>query len=352
MVNYIIVDEHNLIHRTKHVGGQKDPYIQAGFSMNIIFNSIKFMWNKFHGDHVVICSDHTSWRSYVYPEYKANRKIKQNLKSEKDRVYDDTFFQAINELQSFFKNETNMTYLHEKGIEADDFIARWIHNHPNDNHYILGSDSDFYQLLYDNVTIYDGLKSHIITNKSVTDDKGNPVFTNKTKVKKGQKIKVSEKILPPDPEYTLFKKIIRGDTSDNIFTSYPGVREKGSEKKPGILEAFNDRKTQGYSWVNFMSQEWEKMKRDGDNIIKERVKVMDQYNFNKILIDLTCQPEEIKQFIDDTIKEQIKTDIIPHTGIKLSKFCKSNDLERILTNIRDYTEFLSKPYPGMQTVMS
>ena len=35
-----------------------------------------------------------------------------------------------------FKDKTNCTVLQSKECEADDFIARWIHNPPNDKHCI------------------------------------------------------------------------------------------------------------------------------------------------------------------------------------------------------------------------
>ena len=42
--------------------------------------------------------------------------------------------------------------LQHKNCEADDFIARWIQKSSNDKHVIPSSDSDFYQLLNNNVS--------------------------------------------------------------------------------------------------------------------------------------------------------------------------------------------------------
>ena len=49
------------------------------------------------------------------------------------------------------------------------------------------------------------------------DGNGRPVKDKKTKEQK----------MPGDPEWLLFEKCIRGDTSDNIFSAYPGVSQEG-----------------------------------------------------------------------------------------------------------------------------
>ena len=99
------------------------------------------------------------------------------------------------------------------------------------------------------------------------------------------------KLLEGSPEYLLFKKIIRGDAGDNVFTAYPGVREKGSKNKIGIMEAFEDREKQGFNWNSFMLSRW--VDHDG---VEHRVR--DCYERNKTLIDLKAQPQDIKDAVD------------------------------------------------------
>ena len=41
----------------------------------------------------------------------------------------------------------------------------------------------------------------------------------------------------PEPAFMLFEKCMRGDTSDNVFSAYPGVRKKGTKNKVGLIEA-------------------------------------------------------------------------------------------------------------------
>ena len=68
---------------------------------------------------------------------------------------------------------------------------------------------------------------------------------------------------------------------------HPRARTKGTRNKTGILEVHNDRKTGGFNYNNFMLQRWV----DPEEV-EHRVK--DDYERNRILIDLTAQPDEIK----------------------------------------------------------
>ena len=36
---------------------------------------------------------------------------------------------------------------------------------------------------------------------------------------------------------------MRGDTSDNVFSAYPGVRVKGTKNKVGLQDAFEDKES-------------------------------------------------------------------------------------------------------------
>ena len=54
------------------------------------------------------------------------------------------FWNAFDELKTFFEEKSNCSVLRHERCEADGFIARWIQNHTEDNHVIVSSDSDFY----------------------------------------------------------------------------------------------------------------------------------------------------------------------------------------------------------------
>jgi hypothetical protein len=166
------------------------------------------------------------------------------------------------------------------------------------------------------------------THEGYFDEKGKRIKDKKTNLLKAA----------PDPEWLLFEKCMRGDTSDNIFSAYPGVREKGTKNKVGLREAFADRENKGYNWNNMMLQKW--VDHDG---VEHRV--LDDYNRNKILCDLTAQPEEIKVVIKETIIAATTAEkSIPQVGVRLLKFCAEFDLVKISEQVTSYAEPLNARY--------
>jgi hypothetical protein len=138
----------------------------------------------------------------------------------------------------------------------------------------------------------------------------------------------------------LFKKIVRGDAGDNVFTAYPRAPEKGSANRVGIREAFEDRDKQGFKWNNFMLQRWI------DHNGEEQV-VRDCYQRNKMLIDLTAQPDEIKQLVDESIRNGVRTTTTPQVGIHFMKFCGKYELTKISEQAETYARWLNSPYTGV-----
>jgi hypothetical protein len=135
---------------------------------------------------------------------------------------------------------------------------------------------------------------------------------------------------------------MRGDGTDNVFSAYPGVREKGSQKKAGLVEAYQDRTKQGFDWNNMMLQRW--VDHEG---VEHRVR--DDYERNRILIDLTAQPEEVKVSVDTNIREGVRRTTIPQVGIHLMRFCGKYDLNKISDNADTYAKWLNSPYTGILT---
>ena len=133
---------------------------------------------------------------------------------------------------------------------------------------------------------------------------------------------------------------MRGDSSDNVFSAYPGVREKGSQKKAGLIEAYADRTKRGFDWNNMMLQRWT----DHDG---KEVRVRDAYERNRVLIDLTAQPEDVKLSVDTNIREGVRTTTIPQVGIHLMKFCGKYELNKISDNAETYARWLNSPYTGI-----
>lgn len=324
---YLLVDAANMFFRARHVVRGDDAETKAGMAYHIMFNSINKVWRDFKGTHVVICLEGRSWRKDFYPGYKANRAAARAALSPKEQEEDEMFWKAFDELKSYFAEKTNCTILQHERCEADDFIARWIQTHPNDNHVVVSSDTDFYQLLAPNVRQYNGITKHLITVKGIVDEKGRPVLDKKTK----------QPVAVPDPEWLLFEKCMRGDSTDNVFSAFPGVREKGTKNKVGLREAFADRNTKGYNWNNMMLQRW--VDHEG---IEHRVR--DRYEFNRTLIDLTCQPDDVKVALDETISTATGKNKVSQVGLHFVKFCGRWGLVNVADRMTEHSEYLGATY--------
>ena len=331
MATFILVDSFNMYHRAKHVGMRgADIDMKIGLAFHIMMSSVKMCYQKFNADHAVFCLEGRSWRKDYYTPYKAQRKIAQQAKSEREQEEDAIMFGAYDNMVEFLSEKTNVTMLRNKDAEADDMIALFIASHPNDNHIIVSSDSDYQQLISENVTIYDGVQNRIITKDGFFKDDKNmtPIKDKKTK----------EVLAAPDPEWLLFEKCIRGDTSDNIFSAYPGCRKKGTKNKVGMIEAFEDRNSGGFSWNNFMLQRWT------DHNGEEHV-VREDYERNKTLIDLTAQPQDLKVAFIETIAEASKPKNVQGVGINFLKWCGHWDLQNLAKAPDEMAAILNKGYP-------
>ena len=324
-MNYLLVDGLNMFMRAKHVGGKGTIDMKIGMAMHIMFNSINKCWREFDGNHIVLCLEGRSWRKDFYTPYKANRRVIMDQRSVREQEDDELYFEAYDDMVKFFSEKTNCSVVQCEQAEADDMIATWIQQHPDDNHYIISTDSDFYQLLAPNVTQYNGTTDQVVTLEGFKDLKtGEAVIDKKTKEPK--------KAI--DPEFALFEKCVRGDSSDNVFSAYPGARLKGTKNKTGIMEAFEDRHTGGYNYNNFMLQRWV------DHEETEH-RVKDDFERNKILIDLTEQPDEIKELCVTRMNEGKQKDPVANIGIHFMKFCANWDLHRMSDNAQNYSGMLN-----------
>jgi 5'-3' exonuclease len=326
-MTYILVDTANTFFRARHVI-RGDADIKLGMAFHITLNSIKKAWQDFNGSHVVFCLEGRSWRKDYYEPYKRNRSDARAALTPSEQEEDKLFWEAFDTFKDFIIEKTNCTVLHHPQLEADDLIAGWIQNHPESNHVIISTDSDFEQLIAPNVKQYNGISEITITHEGYFDAKGKSVVDKKTQEPKSA----------PNPEWLLFEKCMRGDTSDNVFSAYPGVRTKGTSKKVGLLEAFEDRQTKGFAWNNLMLQRWV------DHNGKEH-RVLEDYERNKQLIDLSRQPNDIRAVIDETIDVAIKSNkSISQVGIRLMKFCNLFDLKKIADQAQSYAEPLNARY--------
>jgi 5'-3' exonuclease len=294
--------------------------------MHVTLQSVASCWRTTGADHVIMFTEGRSWRKKFYAPYKADRAIKRANATKQEKADESAYYAGFDEMMAFLNERTNVTVLNHPELEADDLIGGWVQYHPDDEHVIVSTDSDFHQLLKETVTQYNGVAQELHTINGIFNAKGKAVIDKKTKLPKSI----------PNPKFILFEKCIRGDSTDHVFSAYPGVRSKGSKNKVGLLGAFADSETKGYDYNNFMLQRW-----TDHNGVEHRV--LDDYNRNVTLIDLAAQPAEIRVIIDETIKS-VSPKSKPQIGLYFLKFCGKHDLIKISEQTDYYVKWLSAEY--------
>lgn len=329
-MNYALIDTANTFFRARHIASRNSTVEEkVAMALHLTLASTNQIVKRFKIDHVAFCLEGRSFRKNLYAPYKRNRAVDTMSQTEAEVEENTMFWQTYDTFIQFLKEKTNVSVLRDPNAEADDLIARFIHLHPEDNHWIISTDTDYDQLITDRVVRYNGVGNELVTLNGYLKENDKPVLDKEKKPK-----------LLGDPQYLLFKKAMRGDTSDNIFSAFPGVREKGSKNTVGLIEAYADRTKQGYAWNNMMLQHWQ-----DHNGVEHRVR--DDYERNRKLIDLTAQPDDVKLSVDTNIREGVRRTTTPQVGIHLMKFCGKYELNKIADNADTYARWLNSPYQGV-----
>jgi 5'-3' exonuclease len=329
MAKFLLFDASNIFYRCKYTirGDQSE---KQGMLLHTLFSSLNKVWRTYNADHIIFAFDgKNNWRKDIYAPYKANRIEKRAKRTPTEMAEDVLFFEAFDIFKDFIKTKTNCTVLENDSLEADDLLAGFCQSHPNDTHIIISGDADFEQLLAPNVILYNGVTDTTTTLTGIVDYKGKAIIEKKTGNPKPA----------PDPQWSVFEKCMRGCTTDNIFSAYPGIREKGSKNKTGLREAFEDRYKHGFAWSSVMQYRW------ADHLGNEH-KVYDDYIRNKQLVDLTDQPENIKIKIYETILNACVSLNRPMIGLLFLKLCGKFELQKISERANDFSVLLSAKYPA------
>ena len=295
-MKYALIDTMNAFFRAKHVASRNaDTWEKIGMALHLTLGSVNQAVRNYGVDHVVFCLEGRSWRKEFYTPYKANRKVQEQDLTEAEIEESEMFWETYQALITYLTEKTNVTVLRDPNAEADDCIARFAALHPDDEHIIISTDTDYLQLLSESVHMYNGVNRQLIT--------------------------------------------IDG-YFDNVFSAYPGVRKKGSKNKTGLLEAFADKDKGGFNWNNIMLQRW-----TDHNEIEHRVR--DDYERNRTLIDLTAQPIEFRNQTDECVKEGVSSkESVPQVGVHFMRFCGKYELNRISDQADVYSKWLNTPYTG------
>ena len=330
-MKYLLIDTANMFFRARHGAHRaSDAWTKLGFALHVTMMATNKVAKRFQADHVIFALEGRSWRKDYYEPYKKNRAVARGKMTEQEAEEDKIFWETYDELTKYLSTKTNCSVIRHPNAEADDIIARWVSLHPQDDHVIVSSDTDFVQLVAPNVQQYNGITDELITLTGIFDAKNNPVKDKKTNLPK----------TAPEPAWLLFEKCMRGDTSDNVFSAYPGVREKGTKNKVGLREAFADRDKRGYSWNNMMLQRW-----SDHNGVEH--KVLDDYDRNRVLIDLTAQPDNIKLMVDTAICEQVSHKDVGQVGSHFLRFCGKYELTKCSESADSFGRWMNETYKGV-----
>jgi 5'-3' exonuclease len=331
MMRYLLIDAANMFFRARRVAFRaSDPWEKVGYALHITLSAVNKVARKFSADHVIFALEGRSWRKDTYTPYKRNRADARAALTPTQAEEDQLFWETYDRFTQYLRENTNCSVIRCATAEADDVIARWIALHPQDHHTIVSSDTDFVQLLAENVNQYNGIANELLTLTGIFDDRDRAVMDKKTKQPKQV----------GDPQWLLFEKCMRGDTSDNVFSAFPGVRTRGTRNQVGLMEAFADRERQGFNWNNLMMQRWT------DHEGAEH-RVGDDYERNRGLIDLTAQPQEVKDTVDQCIREQISYKDVGQVGVRFMRFCGQFELNRASEQAEQYSRWLNATYQGV-----
>lgn len=261
----MIVDVSNLLHRTFYVHTTEDFDLITAMAYKSTFLTLNKYYKDFAPNKVVLAfDDHNNWRKkftasgkcVTKRQYKGNRR--QNLSPKQHEQY-VLFLKFIDDFEVLLKKHTSIVCIKGDELEADDIIAGFVEAFSDEHKVtILSQDKDFQQLLRnDNVQLCDPATKNITKREDI------------------------------DVEYLLFEKFFRGDGSDNVQNAYPGAATKRIQK------AFTDK----FELANMLQHQWIDPK---DQTV---YKVGDLFEENKKLMDLTKQPEEIRDRIFESIEE-------------------------------------------------
>ena len=65
-----------------------------------------------------------------------------------------------------------------------------------------------------------------------------------------------------------------------------------------------------------------------------------------MLIDLRCQPDHIRDLINETIAANSVPKEVSQVGIRMLKFCQSYDMKKMMDSIQSFAEPFQARYIG------
>jgi hypothetical protein len=79
----------------------------------------------------------------------------------------------------------------------------------------------------------------------------------------------------------------------------------------------------------------------------EEHRVLDDYERNVTLIDLTAQPDNIKADVDGAIREQISHKDVGQVGVRFMQFCGKYELNKCSESAESFGRWMNETYNGI-----
>ena len=265
------------------LGNHKNAEIDEAMLRHMVLNSIRSYRKKFHldyGELVICCDDKNYWRRDKFPYYKAMRK-KSREESEIDW---DSVFSALENIRNELKEYFPYRVIQIPKAEADDIIATLVDMRedfsPDESILIMSGDKDYIQLHNrDYVKQYDPTR----------------------------KVWVSH----ANPEEYLHEHVLKGDRGDGV----PNVLSEDNSLVLGIRQKpITKKRIEEY--------------KDLSNITDE---ALEKYQRNKTLIDLSEVPQEIRDQVVESYKEQDGKN-----RSKVLKYFMDHRLKHLMKDIGDF----------------
>ncbi len=194
----LIVDALNLAFRYKHSGA-------TDFATDYI-RTVDSLKKSYKASHVIVACDQGSsaYRKALSPEYKQNRKDKQEQQTDAEKAAFELFFEDFLATIKAIEDTTSYPVLKFQGVEADDIAAYIVSQKSNlstDDIWLISSDRDWDLLVQPGVSRFS-----YVTRKEVTVDNWNDHYDF-------------------NPEDYISIKCLTGDTGDNV-AGVPGIGPK------------------------------------------------------------------------------------------------------------------------------
>lgn len=177
-----------------------------------MLNSLK---RSYKADKVIVCVDKggSTYRKSIYPEYKYNRKLKQEAQTDQERKDFEAFFKSFETSVLYVAENSDYPIIRYQGVEADDtiaYICSKAKKLSKEHIWIVSSDRDLNLLVTDKVSQFS-----YVTRKEFTVTNWDEHYEHSIE------------------EYISIK-VLQGDTGDHV----PGVPGIGPKKALSLVQEY------------------------------------------------------------------------------------------------------------------